>query len=74
VDDREVVAVTNVHSTVTVTMRYTHTNIDSKRTAVDKLVAHCDKSVTICTTVQQSAEKARQLSQSKVVSYNVSRS
>ena len=35
------------HSTVTVTMRYTHTNLDSKRAAVEKLESHCDKSVTV---------------------------
>ena len=34
------------HSTVVVTMRYTHTNLDSKRAAVEKLVLQCDKSVT----------------------------
>ena len=35
------------HSTVIVTMRYTHTNLDSKRAAVEKLAPHCDKSVTV---------------------------
>jgi integrase len=59
------------HSTVIVTMRYTHTNLDSKRAAVEKLAPHCDKSVTVCTTMQQPHPK---LSHSRVVSYNVSRS
>ena len=59
------------HSTVTVTMRYTHTNLDSKRAAVAKLAPYCDKSVTICTTMQQSASKPSKLSHSRVVSYNV---
>jgi len=58
------------HSTVIVTMRYTHTNLDSKRAAVEKLVARCDKSVTICTTMQQSTEKTPKVSHSRVVSYN----
>lgn len=35
------------HSTVTVTMRYAHTNMDSKRDAVQNLTSKCDKSVTI---------------------------
>ena len=41
------------HSSITVTMRYTHTNLDSKRAAVEKLLHNeCDKSVTVCTTTQ----------------------
>lgn len=55
------------HSTVTVTMRYTHTNIDSKRSAVSKLADYCNKSVTICTTMQQEHPK---LSHAWVLSYN----
>jgi integrase len=35
------------HSTVTVTMRYAHTNMDSKRDAVQNLVPKCDNSVTM---------------------------
>jgi integrase len=35
------------HSTVTVTMRYTHTNLDSKRAAVAKLVSVGDNLVTV---------------------------
>lgn len=58
------------HSTVTVTMRYTHTNLDSKRAAVEKLAPQCDKSVTVCTTMQQPDPK---LSHSRVVSYTALR-
>jgi len=32
-------------STVTVTIRYPHTNMDSKREAVQNLVPHCDNIV-----------------------------
>jgi len=56
------------HSTVTVTMRYTHTNLDSKRAAVEKLGPHCDKSVTVNNVLHQNAAK---LSHSRVVRYNV---
>ena len=43
------------HSSITVTMRYTHTNLDSKRAAVEKLLHNeCDKSVTVCTKMQHS--------------------
>jgi len=35
------------HSTVTVTMRYTHTNLDSKKAAVAKLVGFGDNLVTV---------------------------
>jgi hypothetical protein len=60
------------HSTITVTMRYTHTNLDAKRAAVEKLLHNgCDKSVTVCTTMQQ--PKAR-LSQNHVVTLNAARS
>jgi len=45
------------HSTVTVTMRYTHTNLDSKRAAVGKLEGFGDNLVTPCTTMQQSTPK-----------------
>lgn len=35
------------HSTVTVTMRYAHTNFDSKQEAVQKLAPRCDNLVTM---------------------------
>jgi integrase len=35
------------HSTVTVTMRYTHTNLESKRAAVAKLESNCDNFATV---------------------------
>jgi integrase len=35
------------HSTVTVTMRYTHTNLESKRAAVAKLESNCDNLATV---------------------------
>lgn len=50
------------HSTVTVTMRYTHTNLDSKRAAVAKLGASCDTLVTVCTKTQQAKPKVSQMS------------
>ena len=55
------------HSTITVTMRYTHTNLDSKRTAVAKLETHSDNLVTVCTKMQQGRPK---LSPNAPVSYN----
>lgn len=45
------------HSTVTVTMRYTHTNLDSKRNAVAKLEGFSDILVTPCTKMQQSTPR-----------------
>ena len=57
------------HSTITVTMRYTHTNLDSKRTAVAKLESYSDNLVTVCTKMQQGRAK---LSPKAAVSYNVS--
>ena len=42
------------HSTVTETMRYTHTNLDSKRSAVAKLVSFGGNLVTVRTKTQQS--------------------
>jgi integrase len=42
------------HSTVTVTMRYTHTNLDSKKAAVAKLESFGDNLVAVCTKMQQS--------------------
>jgi hypothetical protein len=45
------------HSTVTVTMRYTHTNLDAKRNATQKLESFGDNLVTPCTKMQQSSSK-----------------
>jgi integrase len=45
------------HSTVTVTMRYTHTNLDSKRNAIAKLESFGDNLVTPCTKMQHSTPK-----------------
>ncbi|MGB6483326.1 MAG: integrase [Candidatus Acidiferrales bacterium] len=60
------------HSSITVTMRYTHTNLESKRAAVEKLLRNeCDKSVTVCTTMQRPKSA---LSQNRVLSYNAARS
>jgi hypothetical protein len=56
------------HSTVTVTMRYTHTNLDSKHAAVAKLEEFGDNLVTVCTKMQQRKEG---LSPNAVISYNV---
>ena len=49
------------HSTVTVTMRYTHTNLDSKRAAVAKLEGFSDNLVTVCTKMQQSSPNCHQM-------------
>jgi integrase len=48
------------HSTVTVTMRYTHTNLDSKRAAVEKLAGCSDNLVTVRTKMVQSNSKMSQ--------------
>jgi integrase len=48
------------HSTVTVTMRYTHTNLDSKRAAVEKLGGACDNLVTVRPKMVQSKSKMSQ--------------
>jgi len=45
------------HSTVIVTMRYTHTNLDSKKAAVAKLESFGDNLVTVRTKMQQSTTK-----------------
>jgi integrase len=55
------------HSTVTVTMRYTHTNLDSKRSAVAKLESFGDNLVTPCTKVQQSKPKVSPIAPLKAV-------
>ena len=49
------------HSTVIVTMRYTHTNLDSKRAAVAKLEGFGDNLVTVRTKMQQSKPKLSQM-------------
>jgi site-specific recombinase XerD len=41
------------HSTVTVTMRYTHSNLASKVAAVGKLTGTANNSATPCTKMQQ---------------------
>lgn len=48
------------HSTVTVTMRYAHTSLDSKRAAVEKLDGSCDSLVTVA---PKCSTKILQLSQ-----------
>ncbi len=59
------------HSTVTVTMRYTHTNLDSKRAAVGKLGGVRDNFVTVRTNLQQSKPKVSPNPQLSVVAgYN----
>jgi site-specific recombinase XerD len=45
------------HSTVTVTIRYTHTNLDAKRNTMQKLEGFSDNLVTPCTKMQQSPSK-----------------
>jgi len=57
------------HSTVAVTMRYTHTNLESKHAAVARLESFGDSLVTVCTKMQQTKER---LSLNGAVSYNVS--
>lgn len=59
------------HSTVTVTMRYTHTNLASKQAAVDTLSRACDNFVTVGPRMHQSRGR---LSQRRVVSYTGSSS
>ena len=59
------------HSSVTVTMRYAHTNLDSKHAAVAKLESFGDNLVTVCTKMQQSKER---VSLNAGISYNVSAS
>ena len=45
------------HSTVIVTVRYTHTNLDSNKAAVAKLKGFGDNLVTVRTKMQQSRSK-----------------
>lgn len=49
------------HSTVTVTMRYTHSNLDSKIAAVEKLAGKCYNPATPSTKMQQSVPKVSQI-------------
>jgi len=49
------------HSTVLVTMRYLHPNLESKVQAVAKLAANCDNSTTVRTKMQQSVPKVSQI-------------
>ena len=49
------------HSTVTVTMRDTHSNLDSKVAAVGKLAGHCYNPATLCTNLQQLPTKVSQI-------------
>jgi integrase len=58
------------HSSISVTMRYAHTNIESKRAAVEKLNGFGDNLVTVSSKLHQSRAV---LSLNRVASYNVSR-
>jgi integrase len=49
------------HSTVLVTMRYLHPNLEAKVQAVAKLAANCDNSVTVRPKVQQLIPKVSQI-------------
>jgi site-specific recombinase XerD len=49
------------HSTVLVTMRYLHPNLDAKVQAVAKLAADCDNSVTVRSKMQQLIPKVSQI-------------
>ena len=56
------------HSTVTVMMRYTHTNLENKRAAVEKLGRFGDNLVTVRPVLQQGKSR---LSLNRRVSYNL---
>lgn len=58
------------HSSISVTMRYAHTNIESKRAAVEKLGGFGDNLVTVSHQVHQ---RRAALSLIRPASYNVSR-
>ena len=58
------------HSSISVTMRYAHTNIENKRAAVEKLDGFGDNLVTADKKLHQSRAV---LSLNRVASYNVSR-
>ena len=49
------------HSTVTGTMRYTHSNLDSKISTVGKMTGDCYNPATPCTKLQQSSPKVSQI-------------
>lgn len=49
------------HSTVLVTMRYLHPNLESKVQAAAKLAANCDNFTTVRTKMQQSVPKVSQI-------------
>jgi integrase len=49
------------HSTVLVTMRYLHPNLEAKVQAVANLAADCDNSVTVRPKVQQLIPKVSQI-------------
>jgi integrase len=55
------------HSSITVTMRYTHTNLDAKRNATQKLEGFSDNLVTPCTKLQQSNPKVSPITPLKAV-------
>ncbi len=59
------------HSSISVTMRYAHTNLDSKRGAVEKLEGFGDNLVTVPSRLHQTRAA---LSLNRRASYNVSRS
>ena len=59
------------HSSLSVTMRYAHTNIDAKRAAIEKLGSFSDNLVTVGPSLHQSRAV---LSLNRVVSYNDSTS
>jgi integrase len=59
------------HSSISATMRYAHTNIESKRAAVEKLDGFGDNLVTVSPKVHQARAV---LSLNRVASYNVSKS
>jgi hypothetical protein len=59
------------HSTVTVAIRYTHTNLESKRNAVAKLERFGDVLVTPCTKLQQTRPQVSAISPLRpAVGYN----
>ena len=58
------------HSSISVTMRYAHTNIESKRAAVEKLDGFGDNLVTVSPKVRESRAV---LSLNRVASYNIQR-
>jgi hypothetical protein len=58
------------HSSISVTMRYAHTNIESKRAAVEKLSGFGDNLVTVRPKLHKSSAV---LSLNRAASYNVSR-